>query len=170
MNISYKEILQLLEFVEESNVQFLEVQYGDVHIVADRSGGASRVVPSSASSSVETQPAPVPAPAAPATPSSVAVPAPPTAAAAQARPSGHVSVHAPAVGVFYSAPEPGALPFVELGSRVEKGQQVGIIEVMKVFTSVAAPVSGVVTEILVANEEFVEFDAELVIIAPEGDA
>jgi acetyl-CoA carboxylase biotin carboxyl carrier protein len=77
-----------------------------------------------------------------------------------------VPILSPLAGVFYCAPEPGAKPFVEVGSRVEKGQQVGIVEVMKLMNSIKAPVSGVVREIRVKNEETVGMGQILMTIKP----
>jgi len=85
-------------------------------------------------------------------------------------PTGCVHVRTPLLGVFYRAPEPGAPPFVEVGSRVEPGQTVAIIEAMKVFTSVPAGVRGVVREVLVADREFVEFDQPLLVVELDEDA
>jgi len=66
-----------------------------------------------------------------------------------------VPILSPLAGTFYSAPEPGAKPFVVVGVRVEKGQQVGIVEVMKLMNSIKSPVNGVIKEIRVKNEETV---------------
>lgn len=77
-----------------------------------------------------------------------------------------VPVLSPLAGTFYSAPEPGAKPFVEMGARVEKGQQVGIVEVMKLMNSIKAPVNGVIREIRVKNEETVGRGQILITIDP----
>lgn len=68
------------------------------------------------------------------------------------------------MGVFYEAPSPGAEPFVRLGSRVKKGDQIGIVEVMKVMNSIKSSVEGVVKEILVENEDMVEAGQTLMIV------
>jgi acetyl-CoA carboxylase biotin carboxyl carrier protein len=70
------------------------------------------------------------------------------------------------VGVFYRAPEPGAAPFVEVGARIQEGSTMGLIEVMKMFNSVTAPMAGEVVEVLVANDEFVEFGQPLFRLRP----
>ena len=70
------------------------------------------------------------------------------------------------VGIFYRAPEPGAPPFVEAGSRVEEGATIGLVEVMKMFNSVTAPADGEVVEVLVGNNEFVEFGQPLFRLRP----
>ncbi|MCW2682063.1 MAG: acetyl-CoA carboxylase biotin carboxyl carrier protein subunit, partial [Frankiales bacterium] len=78
-----------------------------------------------------------------------------------------IDVKAPSIGVFWQAPEPGAAPFVAVGQRVEAGQEMCIIEVMKLMNRVQAPVTGVVQAVHVANGEAVEFATPLFTIAPE---
>ncbi|HEU5160028.1 MAG TPA: biotin/lipoyl-containing protein [Streptosporangiaceae bacterium] len=80
---------------------------------------------------------------------------------------GLLEVRAPLLGTFYRAPRPGAEPFVEVGDLVEEHTVVGIIETMKLMNSVPAGVRGKVVEILVANAEFAERDAVLMLVAPE---
>ena len=66
------------------------------------------------------------------------------------------SVKSPLSGVFYSKPAPEQPAFVEQGTTVKKGQTLGLLETMKVFTKVKAPADGVVTEIAVEDESTVE--------------
>jgi acetyl-CoA carboxylase biotin carboxyl carrier protein len=79
-----------------------------------------------------------------------------------------VPVLAPLVGTFYSAAQPGAKPFVEVGSSVEPGQAVCIVEAMKMMNEVAAGEGGKVAEIVVENGEWVEFEQVLMYLEP-GD-
>jgi acetyl-CoA carboxylase biotin carboxyl carrier protein len=72
-----------------------------------------------------------------------------------------VGVTAPLPGTFYRAPRPGAAPFVEVGSRVGADTVIGIVETMKLMTSVHAGVAGEVAEFCVANAEFAERGATL---------
>jgi len=65
-------------------------------------------------------------------------------------------VRSPSVGAFYRAPRPDADPFVEVGDVVEAGQQVAVIESMKLFLPVNAEASGTVVEVLKENGEVVE--------------
>jgi biotin carboxyl carrier protein len=74
------------------------------------------------------------------------------------------SVLAPLVGTFYHSQSPGSKPFIELGARIEVGQTVGIIEVMKVMNSVTSDVAGVVVEILVPNGHPVQYEQPLLVI------
>lgn len=71
------------------------------------------------------------------------------------------TVRAPAVGVFYRSPEPGANPFVDIGDSVTAGQQVAIVEIMKLMVPVHADVGGTIAEVLKENGEHVEYDEAL---------
>lgn len=71
-------------------------------------------------------------------------------------PSGKIET-APMVGVFYSAPSPNDPPFVKVGQKVEAGDQLGIIEAMKIMNPLEATQSGIIEEILVSNAEVVQF-------------
>lgn len=75
-------------------------------------------------------------------------------------------VCAPMIGTFFHAPEPGAPPFVAVGDSVVPGQQIGILEVMKMMSSVEAHVAGTVREILVPDGGAVEFQQALIVVEP----
>ena len=79
-----------------------------------------------------------------------------------------VEVKPPMAGTYYAAPSPGARAFVEVGRAVRQGDQLGIVEVMKLFTPVASPCDGTVRAILVRNEEFVQSDQTLMLIEASG--
>lgn len=79
---------------------------------------------------------------------------------------GLVDVTAPMVGTLYRSPAPGAPPFVEVGSAVEEGTQVCILEVMKLMNSVVAGVNGVVAEVCVENAAAVQFGDVLFRVRP----
>lgn len=78
-----------------------------------------------------------------------------------------VYVESPMVGTFYAAPSQDAEPFVQVGDRVSKGQTVGIVEAMKLMNEIEAECDGVVKEILVKNEQMVEYGQRLIRIAAE---
>jgi acetyl-CoA carboxylase biotin carboxyl carrier protein len=73
------------------------------------------------------------------------------------------------LGRFYSQPEPGAAPFVTVGSDVNEDTTVGLIEVMKTFNAVRAGVSGTVTEICAQDAELVEYGQVLLRVRPRSD-
>jgi oxaloacetate decarboxylase alpha subunit len=64
-----------------------------------------------------------------------------------------LEVRAPISGIFYRAPSPDALPFVEVGARVRKGQALALLEAMKLFSKIKAPADGIVREIPGVNAE-----------------
>jgi acetyl-CoA carboxylase biotin carboxyl carrier protein len=80
----------------------------------------------------------------------------------------HEFLRSPGVGVFYHASEPGAAPFVSVGTVIRQGQQIGIIEAMKLMIPVEADLAGQVTAILKANGEPVEYGEPLFALAAEG--
>ena len=99
----------------------------------------------------------------------VAAPAPVAAVAAPAAAATDVSKHpggvpSPMVGTAYWASEPGAKPFIEVGSKVSVGQTLLIIEAMKTMNQIPSPRAGTVTQILVEDGQPVEFGEPLVII------
>ncbi len=73
-------------------------------------------------------------------------------------------VESPMVGTFYRAPSPGALPFVEEGGHVRKGQCVCIIEAMKMMNEIEADVAGRVIKILAENGQRVEYGQPLMVL------
>lgn len=75
-----------------------------------------------------------------------------------------VEVKAPLVGIFYESASPEAPIFAPLGSKVKKGQVIGLIESMKMFNDLVAPVDGIIESILVSNGELVEYGVPLFII------
>ena len=92
-------------------------------------------------------------------------PAPVDAAAAPADPAKHAgAVKSPMVGTAYRGPEPGAMPFVDVGSQVAAGATLLIIEAMKTMNQIPAPRAGTVTKILIEDGQPVEFGEPLMII------
>jgi acetyl-CoA carboxylase biotin carboxyl carrier protein len=91
-----------------------------------------------------------------------------SAAADDAVRRGLLGIRAPLPGTFYRAPKPGADPYVEVGSRVEEDTVVGLLETMKLFSSVYANVRGEVVEFLIDDAEPADQDAVLILVRPEG--
>lgn len=89
----------------------------------------------------------------------------PQAPAAAKQPEGDV-ITSPFVGTFYRAPNPETAPFVELGSKVRKGQALCIVEAMKLMNEIECEVDGEIVAILVENAKTVEFGTPLFVIKP----
>ena len=146
---SSKTIKELAELLSETGLTEIEVETGDMRMKVARQGTAvSAVVPQVAAAPAAAEAAPEPKEAAPA-------PAPAD------HPGG---VKSPMVGTAYLAPEPGSANFVKVGDTVSEGQTILIVEAMKTMNPIGAPKSGKVTQILVSNEQPVEFDEVLMII------
>src|SRR2546422_556266 len=79
-----------------------------------------------------------------------------------------VEIKSPMVGTFYSAPEPGAEPYVKVGTRVAAGQVVCIIEAMKIMNEIESEVTGVIREALLENAQPVEFGQALFRVDPHA--
>jgi len=144
-----RKIKKLIELVEESGIAELEITEGEESVRIHR-GGVAPIAPVYAP-----QPAPLAAP--------VAAPAAPVADAAPAVPAGH-TVKSPMVGSFYRASSPEAKPFVEVGSQVNVGDTLCIIEAMKMMNQIESDKAGVVKAILVNNQDAIEFDQPLFVI------
>ena len=195
-SFSYQDLIQLIELIKSSS-QFSEFRFkaGDLELELRRGDAIGR---NRAPADAQTlAPAPVnaataaahPMPAAATTTPAIATPLPaaamqnsapspampaaarPVTAQAAAEPplppGAHV-IKAPMVGTFYRAPEPGAPPFVEVGTVVGPDTTVCIIEVMKLMNSMPAGCNGRIERILVADGEPVEHGQPLVVVVPAG--
>lgn len=145
-NIDNDAIRQLAELLDDTNLTEIEVAAGDNRIRVARQGTMVAAAPA-AHAAAPAQAAAAPATAAPAD--------------AGAHPG---AVKSPMVGVVYFAPEPGAAPFISVGSSVSEGQTLMLIEAMKTFNPIRAPKSGKVTQIIATDGHPVEYDEPLVII------
>jgi acetyl-CoA carboxylase biotin carboxyl carrier protein len=79
-----------------------------------------------------------------------------------------IDIKSPMVGTLYSAPEPGAEPYVKVGSRISTGQMVCIIEAMKIMNEIESEVAGVIREVAVENGHPVEFGQTLFRVDPHA--
>lgn len=146
-----RKVKKLIELLEESNIDEIEIKEGEESVRISRNGAQSAALPQ-----YLPQYAPPPPPPAVAPPAAAAEPAPPAAAA----PKGHV-VRSPMVGTFYNAPSPSSPAFVEVGQTVKMGDVICIVEAMKMMNQIEADKSGTIEAILVENGEPVEFDQPL---------
>jgi acetyl-CoA carboxylase biotin carboxyl carrier protein len=140
-------IRELALLLDETSLTEIEIERAGLRVRVARNISIAAAMPSSYPSV-----APIQAAAA----------APATAAA---DPSKHPGVvPSPMVGTAYWAPEPGAKPFIEVGTKVSVGQTLLIIEAMKTMNQIPSPRAGTVTQILIEDGQPVEFGEPLVII------
>ena len=149
-----RKVKKLIELLEQSNINELEINEGDESVRISRGGTAVTYAASPMPAPIAAAPAPVAAPA--------AAPAEASAPAAEEL-SGHV-VKSPMVGTFYSAPAPGSPPFVSVGQKVAAGDVLCIIEAMKMMNQIEADKAGTIGAILIEDGESVEFDQPIVTI------
>lgn len=135
-------IRQLAALLTETGLTEIEIEAGGTRIKVAR-GGITQSVAVAAPAAAPTAPAP----------------------AAAADPAKHPgAVTSPMVGTVYLAPEPGSANFINVGDSVSAGQTLLIVEAMKTMNPIPAPKGGKVVQILIANEEPVEYGQPLVII------
>ena len=148
-------VKDLAKLINEHNLAEIEYDTDGLRLRLTRT-----VAPAAVSVAAPVVAAPAPA---------VAAPAPAAPAAAAASDDVDYSKHpgavkAPMVGVIYTAPEPGAAPYVNVGDTVSADQTLFLIEAMKTFNPVKAPKAGKVVKILVSDRNPVEYDEPLLIL------
>ena len=178
--LSHEDVQRILAIIDSIGDRTVSFEYGDIKLHMTRSGDVAAGAASSGQ-----PPAPVATPAAGGRPGAVAAstpvaaPAlpevtpgrrdhiPETETAKAAVPEGMIAVTAPTSGTFYHAASPAAQPFVKVGDHVEANDTVGVFDVMKLFMSLRAGVSGTVSAILVENQAVAEQGQPLVLIRPD---
>jgi len=147
-------VRELANLIADTDLSEIEVEKGDLRIRVARTVTAAVSVPVAAPAALA--PAPVVAPP----------PAAAEASAAAAKPGGpHPgAVLSPMVGTAYRKPSPDAKAFVEIGSKVQAGDKVLLVEAMKTFNEIVAPRAGTVTAIFVEDGTPVEYGEPLLVI------
>ena len=162
MNLS--EIQTLIKFVSKSGVNEVELETKDFKI--NIKAGASKVEVAQMAMPMNYQPQPIQqaqvvaqAPFAPATPTTVA----PTEVADDDK---YVTIKSPMIGTFYRSPNPETPSFVSVGDEIKPGDNICIIEAMKLFNEIESEVSGKIIKVLVDDATPVEYDQPLFLIDP----
>jgi len=155
-----RKVKKLIELLDETGVAEIEIKEGEesVRISRNPSGATFAMMPQHMMYGPPPAPAAAPA-AAVVTPAAAAA-----AVAAAAAATADQTVTAPMVGTFYSAPAPGAKPFVEIGSEVKSGDVLCIIEAMKMMNQIESDKAGRVVSVLAKNGDPVEFGQPLFVI------
>lgn len=155
--VDLAEVKRLLAFMQENGLEEFDYERGGVHIRLKKASVQPVTPLASAAPLAEAAPHPAPPPPSPLPAGKPAAPA--------------ADVHlikSPIVGTYYSAPSPESEPFVTVGSRVESGQVLCIIEAMKLMNEIESDVAGEVVQILVENGHPVEYGEPLFGIRPQG--
>jgi acetyl-CoA carboxylase biotin carboxyl carrier protein len=150
-----RKVKKLIELLEESGIAEIEIKEGEESVRISRGQTGAAPVPVYHQYAPPPMPAAVPAPAA-------ATAAPAAAPVAAAKPDHTVT--APMVGTYYASASPGAKAFVDIGSEVNVGDTLCIIEAMKMMNQIESDKAGRVTAVMVKNGDPVEFGQPLFII------
>lgn len=145
-----RKVKKLIELLEESNIDELEIREGEESVRISRNNGRITqmiAAPVAAPAPVATQAPALATPAAPAAPVSNA----------------HI-VRSPMVGTFYRSPSPESPAFIEVGKHVKVGDVLCIIEAMKMMNQIQAEKAGVIEAILVEDGQGLEFDQPIITI------
>jgi acetyl-CoA carboxylase biotin carboxyl carrier protein len=162
--IDLRFVKKLVDMIDASSVDSIEITSDKgVKIRISKNSGPRTSVQLASPMQMPQMMPPPPAP----------VPTGDKAAAAEApraeKPKAHyLEVKSPMVGTYYSAPEPGARPYIAVGDRISKGQILCIIEAMKIMNEIESEFDGVVKEILAQNSHPVEYGQVLFRIDPNG--
>ena len=160
--MQYEELAKLIDKLDQSSLAYFEFTNDNERLLLAKevpqvAGPAPVVVTDVTESAALTAPASLAAPAPVVAPEVVEAPAAPAPAPAAAG----KEVPAPMVGVVYLQANPDADPYVQVGDSVKKGQVLCLIEAMKLMNEIVAPQDGVVSAILVENENIVEYGQAL---------
>ena len=160
--MQYEELVKLIDKLDQSSLAYFEFTNDNERLLLAKevpqvAAPAPVVVTDVTESAALTAPASLAAPAPVAVPEVVEAPAAP----APAPEATGKDVPAPMVGVVYLQANPDADPYVQVGDSVKKGQVLCLIEAMKLMNEIVAPQDGVVSAILVENENIVEYGQAL---------
>jgi acetyl-CoA carboxylase biotin carboxyl carrier protein len=144
-----RKIKKLIELVEESGINELEISEGEESVRISRGAVVMQQAPMMQAAPMQQ----APMAAAVAVPAEIAAPVI----------TGHI-VRSPMVGTYYASASPDSPAFAEIGKHVNAGDTLCIVEAMKMMNQIEADKSGVIKEILAQNEDAIEFDQPLFII------
>jgi acetyl-CoA carboxylase biotin carboxyl carrier protein len=158
--LTFEQIKELIELVAQRRLQGLEIERSGFRLKVEGQPQAQPAVQAAPAGGASAPP-PQPSSNTAAMPAdSTAIAAAPPAAAPAADAGAHI-VTSPIVGTFYRAASPDSDPFVEVGSRVKKGQVLCIIEAMKLMNEIESDADGVVAQVYPQNAQAVEYGEPL---------
>lgn len=160
MDLSY--VKKLIKLLSDSEVDEIEIEEEGKKIkVVKHSNNSSLLPPGISTYQIPAYPQPAQQPPQPASVQSAT--APPVQAAAPSNANVH-EIKSPIVGTFYKAPAPDAAPFVEVGSQVQPGTVLCIVEAMKLMNEIESDVAGKVVKVVVENGQAVEYGQTLFLV------
>ena len=171
MSLTHSDIAEIIKLVDQSTLDEFVVEVGDLKVEIRRKGampsapaGAATPAPSTPPPAAVSPPEPPP-PARP-PPASTQPESPPAPPGEPVLGEGQVAVRSPMVGTFYRRPSPDEPAYVEVGSEVGADAPLGLVEVMKLYTTIHAKTPGRIARICANDADLVEYDQLLFIIDP----
>jgi acetyl-CoA carboxylase biotin carboxyl carrier protein len=165
-DIQFRQIIALIEALDRSDFGSLQLDAGHFRLILGKrtqTAAPLRVMESKSATPAPvpfSQVLPAPRPAQDGEKQTRKKPSEPTTSADT------VDVRSPIMGMFYSKPDPASPPFVSLGTEVDTGTTVGLVEVMKVFNAIQAGAKGTIVEVCVEDAETIEIGQTLFRIRP----
>ena len=179
MELTQDDVIQILKLMEESDFDELRLEHGSVKLVVSRSGNATigegsasvteARTPERLITSEKAQARLIAEEKPPAVVTEVKLSSEIVTAKIEVGKEGLVAIKAPMMGTFYRAPTPDAPPFVDVGSNVTEDDTVGLIEVMKCFSSIMARVRGKIVKVNADSGQMVQSGQELFLVKPPED-
>jgi acetyl-CoA carboxylase biotin carboxyl carrier protein len=155
-----KQIHELIKIINKSNIGEISIEDKDGKVTIKQKEDAAVTVAAPVHQVYTAAPAPVTAPAAsPAAPSAPAAPAAPKA-------DNLITIKSPMIGTFYRRPAPDKPLLADVGTEVDTGKVVCIIEAMKLFNEIESEVKGTIVKVLVEDASPVEYDQPLFLVEP----
>lgn len=160
--MDFKQIQELVKMINKSNIGELTIEQKDFKVtIKQKEDHVTQVVAPAAIHAAPVHHAPAAAPSAPAAPA-----AEKPAAKEEKAASNLLTIKSPMIGTFYRRPSPDKPNLVEVGSEVQPGKVVCIIEAMKLFNEIESEIKGKVVKILVDDASPVEYDQPLFLVEP----
>ena len=160
--MDFKQIQELIKMINKSNIRELTIEQKDFKVtIKQKEDHVTQVVAPAAVHAAPVHHAPAAAPSAPAAPA-----AEKPAAKEEKAASNLLTIKSPMIGTFYRRPSPDKPNLVEVGSEVQPGKVVCIIEAMKLFNEIESEIKGKVVKILVDDASPVEYDQPLFLVEP----
>ena len=171
MSLTHSDIAEIIKLVDQSTLDEFVVEVGDLKVEIRRKGAMPSAPAGVAAPAPSTPPPaaaspPEPPPPAPPAPASAQPKSPPAPPGEPILGDGQVAVRSPMVGTFYRRPSPDEPAYVEVGSDVEADAPLGLVEVMKLYTTIYAKTAGRIARICASDADLVEYDQLLFVIDP----
>jgi acetyl-CoA carboxylase biotin carboxyl carrier protein len=156
-----QEIIDLIDFISKKRLDEVKLETSELKLSIKKNTTPKIIEQQVVATPLAQVAAPPPAPI-----TQVVEPTPTTTTVEKEKTSKYIEIKSPMIGTFYRSSNPETPAFTEIGSKVNKGQAVCVIEAMKLFNEIESEVSGTIVKVLVEDASPVEFDQPLFLVDP----